>query len=131
MENESFDLSGAVDMLKTMLEGEEGQQQLQNIMDMFRGDAPQQPGSGTGGIDPENLDMVLKLQQAMSMLNQQKSNDKTQLLLALRPFLKPSRQEKVDHAMKLMKLTGYSPSCGICRGIDNVSALYDKFQSTA
>ena len=40
------------------------------------------------------------------MLNQQKSNDKTQLLLALRPFLKPSRQEKVDHAMKLMKLTG-------------------------
>lgn len=106
MENESFDLSGAVDMLKTMLEGEEGQQQLQNIMDMFRGDAPQQPGSGTGSIDPENLDMVLKLQQAMSMLNQQKSNDKTQLLLALRPFLKPSRQEKVDHAMKLMKLTG-------------------------
>lgn len=109
MGEESIDLSGAVDMLKNMMSSDDGQQQIQNILRMFHGDAPpenQPPGTGTGGIDSDNLEMMLKLQQAMTRMNSQKNNEQTQLLLALKPFLKPSRQEKVDRAMKLMKLTG-------------------------
>ena len=109
MEEESMDLSGAVDMLKNMLYGEEGQQQIQNILSMFGGGAPDAenavPGEATGGIDPDNLEMMLKLQRAMSAMNSRKNNSQSQLLMALKPFLKPARQEKVDSAMKMLSLT--------------------------
>ncbi len=108
MAEESIDLSGAVDMLKNMLSGEEGQQQIQNILEMFQGGETETktPGIATGGINPENLDMMMKVQRAMELMNRKKDNDQTKLLAALRPFLKPERKEKVDSAMKLLKFTG-------------------------
>lgn len=107
MSEEGMDLSGAVDMLKNMLSGEEGQQQIQNILSMFQGEEPEKgrPGQATGGIDPENLEMMMKIQQAMQLMNRQKENHETKLLAALRPFMKRSRKEKIDHAMKLLKFT--------------------------
>lgn len=108
MEGEGTDLSGALDMLKNMLSGEEGQQQIQNILGMFQGVTPQTdcPGESTGGIDPDGLEMMLKLQQAMTAMKGKQQSEEAGLLLALRPFLKPKRQEKVDHAMKLLKFSG-------------------------
>ncbi len=108
MAEEPMDLSGAVDMLKTMLSGEDGQRQLENILEMFGGESPEErvPGESAGGIDPENLEMMMKIQRAMAAMNRRQNNEQAQLLLALRPFLKPVRQEKVDHAMQLLKFTG-------------------------
>ncbi len=108
MAEESLDLSGAVEMLKTMLAGEEGQQQIQNIMGMFQSDDPEKKVSGIpfGGQETENLEMMMKIQRAMELMNRQKENNQAKLLAALRPFLKPERKEKVDSAMKLLRLTG-------------------------
>lgn len=108
MSEEGIDLSGAMDMLKNMLSDEEGQQQIQNILSMFQGGEKEAktPGQVTGGIDPENLEMVMKVQRAMELMNHQKENHQTKLLAALRPFLKPERKEKIDRAMKLLKFTG-------------------------
>lgn len=108
MEEESMDLSGAVDMLKDMLSAPEGQQQIQNILNMFGGanppeDAP--PGEATGGISGDELDMMLKLQRAMSVMNSRKNSSQSQLLTALKPFLKPSRREKIDSAMRILSLS--------------------------
>lgn len=105
---ESVDLSGAVDMLKNMLDNEEGQQQIQNILSMFGGNAPdtsESPGEATGGIDPESVAMMLKIQKAMSAMNSGRNSSQSQLLMALKPFLKPARREKVDSAVKLLNLT--------------------------
>lgn len=101
-----MDLSGAVDMLKEMLSGEEGQQTIQNILGMFGGEPPEEtsPGVVTGGIDPENLAMMMRLQQAMGAMNSRKNSSQNQLLMALKPFLKPSRREKVDHAMQMLSI---------------------------
>ena len=102
-----MDLTSAVDMLKTMLSGEEGKQQIQNILTMFHGEEPEdgRPGQATGGIDPDHFEMMIKLQRAMELMNRQKEDHQTKLLAALRPFLKPERKEKIDHAMKLLKFT--------------------------
>ncbi len=107
MSEEGMDLSGAVDMLRNMLSGEEGKQQIQNILSMFQGEEPEggKPGQATGGIDPDNIEMMLKVQHAMELMNRKKENEQTKLLAALRPFLKPERKEKIDHAMKLLKFT--------------------------
>lgn len=103
-----MDLGGAVEMLQEMLSGEEGQQKIQNILQMFGGgdgmpDHP--PGQATGGIDPENIEMMFRLQKIMSAMNTPKKSNQTQLLLSLKPFLKESRRKKVDHAMQLLNLS--------------------------
>ena len=106
MLDESMDLSGAVDMLKEMLSGEEGQQTVETILGMLGGKTPQDapPGAATGGIDPENLAMMMRLQQAMTAMNSRKNSNQAQLLRSLKPFLKPSRRNKVDQAMQMLSL---------------------------
>lgn len=56
------------------------------------------------GID---LDMIMKLGEIMSGLN---STDKdTELLIALKPYLKEKNQAKIDTAVKLFRLISLLP----------------------
>lgn len=105
--DENMDLSGAVDMLKDMLSNEEGQQQIQNILGMFGGGQEESgsPGMATGGIDPDNVEMMLKIQQVMAAMNSRKNDSQTRFLQSLKPFLKPERQKKVDSAVRLLGMT--------------------------
>ena len=107
MAEESMDLSGAMEMLKEMLSGDEGQQTIQNILGMLGNQEPEavSPGVVTGGIDPENLALMMRLQKAMTVMNSRKNNSQSQLLMALKPFLKPSRREKVEHALQMMNIS--------------------------
>ena len=54
-----------------------------------------------GGLDPQLLLRFLPLLQ--ELVRQQDSNAR-QLLYALRPYLKPERQEKVERALQLARL---------------------------
>ena len=53
------------------------------------------------GLDPELLGRLLP---AIRQLNRPESSETTALLYALRPFLRPERQEKVERAAQLAKL---------------------------
>lgn len=55
----------------------------------------------TGGVDPKLLMRMLPLIQELG--GQQDSNARN-LLYALRPYLKPERQEKVERALQLARL---------------------------
>ena len=55
----------------------------------------------TGGVDPKLLMRLLPLVQELG--GQQDSNARN-LLYALRPYLKPERQEKVERALQLARL---------------------------
>ena len=52
----------------------------------------------TGGIDPTMLTKLLPLIQE---LGSQNDSNARQLLYALRPYLKPERQEKIERALQL------------------------------
>ena len=58
-------------------------------------------GNLLGGLDPSLLAKYLPLLQEM---NQPANDQRTALLYALRPFLKPERQEKVDRALQAARL---------------------------
>ena len=72
---------------------------------------PMQPPSGgdifsslsglTGGMDPAMLTKLLPLIQE---LGSQNDSNARQLLYALRPYLKPDRQEKIERALQLARL---------------------------
>lgn len=107
MTEDGMDLSGAAEMLKEMLSGEEGQQSIRSILGMLNGEAPNEehpPGMATGGIDPENLAMLMKMQTVMQRVTSRSNGAQTQLLTALRPFLKPSRRERVDKAVQILRV---------------------------
>lgn len=58
-----------------------------------------------GGID---IEAIMKLGEMMSGMNSR--NDKnTQLLMALKPHLRPENRKKVDNALKLMKIISLLP----------------------
>lgn len=68
------------------------------------------PGSGMdfsalssllGGIDMGTISRFLPLLQEM---NSSRNDERTALLHALKPFLRPERQEKVDTALRLARL---------------------------
>ena len=55
----------------------------------------------TGGVDPKLLMRLLPLVQE---LGGQRDSNARALLYALRPYLKPERQEKVERALQLARL---------------------------
>ena len=82
------------------------QQRQQAPREQRRQDPPQTGGgdllsSLTGGVDPKLLMRLLPLIQELG--GQQDSNARA-LLYALRPYLKPERQEKVERALQLARL---------------------------
>ncbi len=58
--------------------------------------------SGFGGFD---LDMLMKMQTLMSQLGQDKPDERSTLLSAIRPFLTEERRPQIDQAIKLLKLS--------------------------
>lgn len=57
--------------------------------------------SALGGIDPQT---IAKLLPILKELNGPQDTNARQLLFALRPYLKPERQEKVERALQLARL---------------------------
>lgn len=55
---------------------------------------------GDSGLDPA---MLLKAGQVISKLNST-PDDRCTLLSALRPYLRPERQERVDEAVRILHL---------------------------
>lgn len=63
--------------------------------------APPPGGEGLFGLDPALLQKVLPL---LTELNDNRSGEREQLLYALRPFLKESRRDKVDQALRAARM---------------------------
>ena len=102
---DEIDLSGAVDMLKEMLGSEEGAQQIQNIAAMLGGgqEPPKESPQNTG-MAFDNIEMMLKLQKVMSVMNGSDNMRETAFLKSLRDLLKPERRGAVDNAVKFLSV---------------------------
>lgn len=53
-----------------------------------------------------NIDMntIFKIKQIMEKMNQNKNDPRSNLLLSLKPYLKPSRKQKVDQYIQLFNM---------------------------
>lgn len=80
---------------------------LKQLLDSFNSsngsnDSNKNDNNSNPDID---LDTILKMKTIMKKMNSSKSNSSSNLLLALKPFLRQSRQSKVDQYVQLLKLT--------------------------
>ncbi len=113
---EEMDFSGLADIIGELLSSEEGQQQVQSVLSMLGGEKTEkpQPGIATGGINPDNIQMIMKLQQVMSLVNSSQNCKQTAFLNSLREILSPERRGRVDNAVKLF---------GTCKAIDAIRRI--------
>lgn len=51
-----------------------------------------------------DMNTILKIKQIMEKMNQKKNDPRSNLLLSLKPYLKPSRKQKVDQYIQLFKM---------------------------
>ena len=108
--------------LTQLLNDPEGMKQLQSMAQGLMGEGgfdlsslmPQEQPKQTipdisglmGGVSPDQINMMMKL---MSAFNSTKEDDRTRLLMALRPHLTDKRKQRVDQAVKLLKLASVLP----------------------
>ena len=83
--------------LEELLSDEESVKQLTELAQMFMNEG----GNGEGSSIPD-IESVMKLSGLVGAFSQSDKN--SELLLALKPHLSPERQQKVDKAIKLLKL---------------------------
>ena len=99
---------------------------LGNLLSALSGGAP--PGGEQAAANPlGNIDfnMILKIQQAFSAMNQKDKN--TDLLLALKPHLSEGRQHKVDQAVLMMKILRILPMIADSGILGNLKGLLPSF----
>ena len=110
-------------MIQNILSSDEGREQLQSMADMLgMGDQldlppqeapppePEPQQGGIPGLGDLDINMILKLQQMMGQMNHNDKN--TQLIAALKPHLRPERQEKADEAIRMMRMLSMLPLLG-------------------
>lgn len=96
--------------LSSMLEGSSSSEGFKNIISNFTSNSNSNSNNNStenNNFDFSNIDMetIMKIKNIMGKLNSKKDDPRSNLLLSLKPYLKPSRKEKLDQYMKFMNLT--------------------------
>ena len=82
-------------------------QEGENVQESTEGDNP------FGNID---MGTIMKMKNIRDKLNSKKNDPRSNLLLSLKPYLKPSRKEKVDQYIQLFAMTDVLESLNITGG---------------
>lgn len=98
--------------LTELLSDEESMRQIKELAEMLsKGDtdgaaeeekAPEQSPETTDSGDMPDIETMIKLTSLMGKLNE--SDESTGLLLALKPHLSEKRRQRVDKAVKMLRL---------------------------
>lgn len=116
---ETPDFSAALEKVQEMLSTSDGQNQIQNLISALSASAENNPPSadatGHSGIMQESpsvvpgngldFDTIAKISGIMQAINARENNPANAFLHSLKPFLTKNRQEKLEQASKLLKIT--------------------------
>lgn len=108
-------MSDMMDTLKGLL-GDNADDKISGIMQILNPEGSQDVGNGspnkteidtsdTPSITPE---MLMMAQSIMSRLSSSGDDDRTKLLMSLKPYMNSKRQSTIDSAVKMLKLSEMS-----------------------
>lgn len=104
-QNMDFDFGSAIEKIQEMMGTDDGQSKLNNIINAFVGSDEDNANSQEQDSpfpDMDQMDMMIKLGNVMSAMKTTGNSKNAALLYALKPYLRESRQEKMDSAVKIM-----------------------------
>lgn len=98
-----LDNANIPDNIKDMLNNFQNSSSSSNSNDSSNDDiSSNNSSSESSGIDMET---ILKISSIISKMNNSKNDPRANLLLSLKPYLKESRQSKVDQYVKLLNMS--------------------------
>lgn len=93
-----------IEQLSEMLKNDSIPDDLKNIFNGLNNSSnnynKNEDNSQDSSLDID-IDTLLKMKQILSSINSNKDDPRTNLLISLKPYLKESRQKKVDQYIKL------------------------------
>lgn len=93
--------------LSQLLNDPEGMARIQSMaQSLLGGESQSSAPSQQSGLSGNDMDMIMR---AASLLKSDQGDDRSKLLLALKPHLSSSRRERVDKAVKLLRLANVMP----------------------
>ena len=101
------DMSNIMEQINKMMKNNEFPDDLKSILNNFKNssdnsnDSNESNQSATPDID---INTILKIKQIIDSMNSNKDDPRANLLKSLKPYLKESRQKKVDQYVKLFGL---------------------------
>ncbi len=105
--------SDIFDSLKNLL-GDDAEDKIRSVLSSLGGDAPPPPEKpeqgapqGLPSITPETLEYISLFKSIAEGLNCE-DDSRSELLKSLRPFMRSERQQSIDTAIKLLKLSKFS-----------------------
>ncbi len=102
MENDNLN-----EKISQLLSDPEGMARIQSMAESLFGGNMNLPSAQSEAPSTQNeAEMLMK---ALQVLKSEKNDDRSQLLIALKPHLSTERGEKVDKAVKLLKLAKLLP----------------------
>lgn len=100
------DMNNIMNQINSMLKNNEFPDDLKNILNNFKNSSSNNSSNeSNNSSDPEiDINTILKMKQVMDSINSNKDDPRANLLMSLKPYLKESRQKKVDQYVKLFGL---------------------------
>lgn len=105
------------DMFKKLSDMLGNSEHQDNLKDMFTNFTSNSSGNGNNdnsetstsnnNFDFSNIDIstIMKIKNVMNKVNNKKDDPRSNLLMSLKPYLKPSRKDKLDQYIQIMNLT--------------------------
>ncbi len=92
--------------LSAILNDPEGMEKIKAMAEnMLGGSEPKKEEP----LDDLGIDMITLTKMVNMLKNKREESDRVKLLLALRPHLSEEKQQKVDTAVKILKLLDFAP----------------------
>lgn len=101
------DMSNIMEQINKMMKNNEFPEDLKDILNNFKNssdnsnDSNESNHSANTDID---INTILKMKQIIDSMNSNRNDPRANLLKSLKPYLKESRQKKVDQYVKLFGL---------------------------
>ena len=97
------DIENMMNQINKMIQNNEIPNDLKNIINGFKASSNNNsPDKSSDSASSEiDINTILKMKQGRDSINSNKDDPRTNLLLSLKPYLKESRQKKVDQYIKL------------------------------
>lgn len=100
------DMNNIMNQINSMMQNNEIPDDLKNIINNFKSSSNSSNSNKENTSNDSEIDIetILKIKKVMESMNSSKDDPRSNLLVSLKPYLKESRQKKVDQYIKLFGL---------------------------
>ncbi len=100
-------MDGISARLASLLDNPEEMEKIKNVAESFLGQSAEAaPNPLAGGLGAGDMETIMQLGR---LLQSDTEDNRTRLLMALRPLLSEKRQDRVDRAVKLLRIASVWP----------------------